>query len=102
MDALIRQLKRWQTRERLLRLAWGVARLVAVVAMGLFVACSIDWIVDRYRETPFLLRFAMTTVQLAAFGAAAYVFPDKPILLQYTTTSPRLHKLLGVEQPAFD
>ena len=34
---------------------------------------------------------------LAAFGAAALVFPDKKILLQYTTTSPRLHQLLGVE-----
>ncbi|MBC7549009.1 MAG: NAD(P)/FAD-dependent oxidoreductase [Polaromonas sp.] len=34
---------------------------------------------------------------LAAFGAAALVFPDKKIMLQYTTTSPRLHQLLGVE-----
>jgi len=39
---------------------------------------------------------------LAAFGAASYVFPDKRILLQYTTTSPRLHKALGVESPSFD
>lgn len=34
---------------------------------------------------------------LAAFGAAALVFPDKPIHLQYTTTSPKLHKALGVQ-----
>ena len=34
---------------------------------------------------------------LAAFGAAALVFPDKKIMLQYTTTSPRLHQLLGLE-----
>ncbi len=33
---------------------------------------------------------------LAAFAAAAQVFPDKPIHLEYTTTSPRLHKALGV------
>ncbi len=39
---------------------------------------------------------------LAAFGAAPYVFPDKRILLQYTTTSPKLHKVLGVESPVFD
>jgi len=39
---------------------------------------------------------------LAAFGAARYVFPDKPVLLQYTTTSPKLHKALGVESPVFD
>ncbi len=39
---------------------------------------------------------------LAAFGAAPYVFPDKRILLQYTTTSPKLHKVLGVDSPVFD
>lgn len=39
---------------------------------------------------------------LAAFGAARYVFPDKPVHLQYTTTSPKLHKALGVEPPSFD
>ena len=39
---------------------------------------------------------------LAAFGAATYVFPDKRIPLQYTTTSPKLHKVLGVETPVFD
>jgi thioredoxin reductase (NADPH) len=36
---------------------------------------------------------------LAAFGAAAIVFPDTPIHLEYTTTSPRLHKALGVTPP---
>jgi len=39
---------------------------------------------------------------LAAFGACRYVFPDKRIHLQYTTTSPKLHKVLGVESPVFD
>ena len=39
---------------------------------------------------------------LAAFGASPYVFPDKRVLLQYTTTSPKLHKVLGVESPVFD
>ncbi len=39
---------------------------------------------------------------LAAFGAAPIIFPDKKIHLQYTTTSPKLHKVLGVESPVFD
>jgi thioredoxin reductase (NADPH) len=30
------------------------------------------------------------------------VFPDKRVLLQYTTTSPKLHQVLGVETPHFD
>ena len=39
---------------------------------------------------------------LAAFGAAPFIFPEKKIHLQYTTTSPKLHKVLGVETPVFD
>lgn len=39
---------------------------------------------------------------LAAFAACDYVFPEKKIFLQYTTTSPKLHKVLGVETPTFD
>lgn len=39
---------------------------------------------------------------LAAFGATRYVFPDRKVHLQYTTTSPKLHKILGVESPTFD
>lgn len=37
---------------------------------------------------------------LAAFAAAARLRPEQPVLLQYTTTSPRLHQLLGVATPA--
>ncbi len=33
---------------------------------------------------------------LAAFGAAEVVFPEKKMMLEYTTTSSRLHRLLGV------
>ena len=39
---------------------------------------------------------------LAAFGASPIVFPEKRVLLQYTTTSPKLHKVLGVESPVFE
>ena len=39
---------------------------------------------------------------LAAFGAASIIFPEKKVHLQYTTTSPKLHKVLGVESPVFD
>lgn len=39
---------------------------------------------------------------LAAFAAAAYIAPEKQIQLQYTTTSPKLHKALGVNSPRFE
>ena len=54
----------------------------------------------RLQEEPPLLEISIT--KTSAFGAAPYVFPDKRIQLQYTTTSPKLHKVLGVETPSFD
>ena len=33
---------------------------------------------------------------MAAYAAAATVFPDRPVQVQYTTTSTRLHRVLGV------
>lgn len=36
---------------------------------------------------------------LAAYGTLPYVFPGKDVFFQYTTTSPRLHDLLGVAKP---
>ena len=39
---------------------------------------------------------------LAAYGAMSIITPEKKVFLQYTTTSPKLHKVLGVESPEFD
>jgi thioredoxin reductase (NADPH) len=39
---------------------------------------------------------------LAAFGAVPFIFPDKKVFLQDTTTSTKLHKVLGVDSPVFD
>jgi len=39
---------------------------------------------------------------LAAFAAAAYLNPEKPIQLQYTTNSPKLHRALGVKPATFE
>ena len=36
---------------------------------------------------------------LAAYGALPFVFPGKDVFFQYTTTSPRLHAMLGVATP---
>ena len=58
--------------------------------------------VNTYPGKKKLILCGFHETALAAFGAAPYVFPDKPIHLQYTTTSPKLHKVLGVETPVFD
>lgn len=39
---------------------------------------------------------------LAAFGAAPFIFPEKTVTLQYTTSSTRLHKVLGVDHSTSD
>lgn len=39
---------------------------------------------------------------LAAFAASEIVHPEKKALLQYTTTSPKLHRVLGVPTPDLD
>jgi thioredoxin reductase (NADPH) len=58
--------------------------------------------VNTYPGKKKLILSGFHEAALAAFGAAPYVFPDKRIHLQYTTTSPKLHKVLGVETPNFD
>ena len=58
--------------------------------------------VNTYPGKKKLILSGFHEAALAAFGAAPYVFPDKRIHLQYTTTSPKLHKVLGVETPTFD
>ena len=58
--------------------------------------------VNTYPGKKKLILSGFHEAALAAFGAAPYIFPDKRIHLQYTTTSPKLHKVLGVESPVFD
>lgn len=58
--------------------------------------------VNTYPGKKKLILSGFHEAALAAFGAAPYIFPDKRIHLQYTTTSPKLHKVLGVETPVFD
>jgi thioredoxin reductase (NADPH) len=58
--------------------------------------------INNYPGKKKLILSGFHEAALAAFGAAPIIFPSKPIHLQYTTTSPKLHKVLGVESPTFD
>ena len=58
--------------------------------------------VNTYPGKKKLILCGFHEATLAAFGAAPYVYPDRRVLLQYTTSSPKLHQLLGVETPASD
>ena len=52
--------------------------------------------VNTYLGKKKLILCGFHEAALAAFGAAAHVFPGEPLHLEYTTTSPRLHRALGV------
>ena len=58
--------------------------------------------VNTYPGKKKLILSGFHEAALAAFAASPIVFPEKRVLLQYTTTSPKLHKVLGVESPVFD
>lgn len=55
--------------------------------------------VNTYPGKKKLILCGFHEATLAAFGACAYIFPGERLHLQYTTTSPRLHELLGVSPP---
>lgn len=52
--------------------------------------------INTYPGKKKLILCAFHECVLAAFGAAAYLYPDRKALLEYTTTSSRLHKVLGL------
>jgi len=52
--------------------------------------------INTYPGKKKLILCAFHECVLAAFGAAAYLYPNRKVLLEYTTTSSRLHKVLGL------
>jgi len=58
--------------------------------------------INTYRGKQKLILSGFHEAALAVFGAAPYILPDKNIHMQYTTTSTKRHKVLGVESPVFD
>jgi len=73
MKLLLRQLRRWRFRERLVRLAWGGGRWLAVVLAVLAAACLADWLYDRRAEVPLALRAAVTVLQGGLALSLAYL-----------------------------
>lgn len=108
MTHVLTQLNRWRLMERLIRLVWGGARVLAIALTVLAVACLLDYLIDRYRGseswraflratwvfapkpaepgeswatdvTPLWFRFGMTAGQAALFAWLAWVFVIRPL-----------------------
>ncbi|MEZ5663124.1 MAG: NAD(P)/FAD-dependent oxidoreductase [Burkholderiaceae bacterium] len=58
--------------------------------------------VNTYPGKKKLILCGFHEATLAAYAAAPIVRPDRQVMLQYTTTSTRLHQVLGVDTPSFD
>lgn len=78
MQGLVNQLNRWRYRERLVRLAWGGARMLAILAIVLAFCCWVDFTYDRYADVPTWLRRGLFALQAAAAALLAWFFLLKP------------------------
>ncbi len=105
--SILRQLKRLRRRERLLRVTWAAARAVSVFAAVLAAACSIDFTVDLYRDTPSWLRWGLLAGQLTLWtvgGAFVLVqlarrLGDNELSLWIEDKVPQLgHRLISAVQ----
>src|SRR5262249_44713801 len=98
-----RGLARLRWRERWLRLAWGLARWLALALAARALCCLTDWLFDRYADTPWALRAVMYLAQAGLGGVAAFVLvlrpffarlPDSSLALWVEAKDPRLeHRL---------
>jgi hypothetical protein len=77
---LLRPLARLRRRERLLAFVWGAARWLAVVAGFLAVACLVDWLCDRWDDTPRAVRIGLFAVQALIAVVAAGWFVVRPLV----------------------
>src|SRR4051794_9292667 len=74
--ASIRGLRR---RERWLAMAWGAARWLVLIVAVLFLACLLDWSIDRWHSTPGWLRAALSLVQACVALGAAFWLIGRPL-----------------------
>lgn len=97
-----------RTRERLLTFAWGAACWFAILLILVFICGFIDWLIDRQRDTPYLLRVGMFFVQAGVAFVAALLFllvpqirrlPDTLMALWVEEKMPQFeHRLISAVQ----
>jgi hypothetical protein len=78
------QLGKLRSREMTLRLCWGVARWLAVVIPALIVACTIDFLFDRYgyEDTPLWVRGLLFVTQIGIAAGVCFWWIVWPIVRQ--------------------
>ncbi|HZZ80490.1 MAG TPA: hypothetical protein VFE62_18445, partial [Gemmataceae bacterium] len=95
-------------RERLLTFVWGAACWAAVALLLLLLCGFADWLIDRERETPMIIRIAFVAGQAGAWLLAALLFllvpqicrlPDELLALWVERKHRQFdHRLIGAVQ----
>jgi hypothetical protein len=89
-------------RERLLQFGWGLARWVALVLVLILLACLADYLMDRWDETPMILRQGMFygLLGIAFLSGIYFLWPlgrklgDEELALWVEDKTPSLHHRL--------
>jgi hypothetical protein len=76
---LLKRLKDLARYERRLRLMWGLARCIGVVGAVLVACCFVDWLVDRWQETPEALRWLLRCGLMATGSGCLYWWLVRPL-----------------------
>ena len=71
-------------RERLIALAWGIARLLLVVFAALAIACYADWRIDMRIDTPMWLRVGMLAGQIVLAATLLWLWVVRPLIRRRT------------------
>ncbi len=97
-----------RVRERILTFIWGVACVLSIVLVVLASSCLLDWLIDRSRDTPLLVRIGMLLIQISIAAAAGFVFivwpqmrflPDSKLALWVEDKMPQFgHRLISAVQ----
>src|SRR4051812_25109657 len=102
------QLARLRRRERVLDLAWGGARWLALTIVLLLLAGLVDWAIDREQDTPEAVRRFLSYFQVVVAAVAGLLFvlwplrhrlADSVLALRVEEAQPRFrHRLISAVQ----
>src|SRR5579872_451886 len=84
---ILNKLAEVRRRERLLRLVWGAARVVAVALALLVLCCLTDWLIDRWYDTPRSLLALCLFTQLLVAAGLAVLFVAWPMFQQLSDST---------------
>jgi hypothetical protein len=71
---ILSNLSSLRMRERLLTFTWGSACWLAVALVLLMICCAVDWLIDRWQDTPMLVRYCLLGVQAVTASVAGILF----------------------------